>query len=66
MSKWREWVGFQQGQERDEDIPYALSASDVVRVRFRDGSESMAARADRWRWVHTGETDDIVAYTVIT
>jgi len=65
MAKWREWVGFPKGEERDEDTPYILSDSDVVKVRFRDGLESGAARADKWRWEHTGETDDILAYMVI-
>jgi len=66
MSKWKHWGGHPAGIEPVTGAPRSLDSDTVVRVRFRDGSESMAARADRWRWEHTGETDDIVAYTVIT
>jgi hypothetical protein len=62
---WRHWGGHPKGINPETGTPRVLETDTTVVVCFRDGRESMAARADNWRWEHHGASDDIVGYRVI-
>lgn len=55
---WTEWNG--------GECPVA--PGDLVERRYRHAPDfdRTAAPADMWRWQHTGDTHDIIAYRVVS
>jgi len=46
--------------------PAELGEETMVLVRFRDGEHSRARRAGGLRWEHLPQSDDVVAWTLVS
>lgn len=55
MSEWIEWRG-------GETMPVCKNT--LVDIRMRDGTIAAREEPDHWLWVHSQESDDIVAYRI--
>lgn len=54
--EWIEWNG-------DSEIP--AGKKDAVDIKLRNGADILMTHAGDWRWSHTNDSDDIIAYRVI-